>query len=97
MVDYSADWVLKDYSIDHPDGVGNITREELMRFFGTLGIDGVELMDDYWADMDVKKVKQLVEDCGLPIVSYLYCVDLAFPDQKERQGAIDRVRRWRLI
>ena len=92
MFDYNADWVLKDYSIDHPGGNGYITREELMQFFGTLDIHGVELMHAYWHDMPVDQIKLLADDAGLSIVNYITFIDLVLPDAKKRQGAVDAAR-----
>ena len=92
MFDYNADWVLKDYSIDNPGGDGFLSREELIRFFGTLGVDGVEIMHAYWGDMPAAEVKKLTDDAGLPILNYIIFVDLVMPDAGERRAAVDQAR-----
>ena len=87
-VDYNSDWALKERFF-HPKPVpGYLTREEVIAFFGSLGLAGVELMHAYWDDYSPAKLKALTADAGLPIVSYIIFVDLIAP-RTERRPALD--------
>src|SRR5688572_13482524 len=93
MFDYNADWALKTGNLDPRPVPGYLTREEVIQFFGTLGVDGVEIREDYWSDCSVQYLKQLTQDAGLPIVSYVFTVDLAQPTAEKRRTAVDEARR----
>lgn len=87
-VDYNADWALKERFF-HPKSVpGYLTREEVIVFYGSLGLAGVELMHGYWDDYPAAKLKALAAATGLPIVSYIIFVDLITPPA-ERQPSLD--------
>lgn len=92
MFDYNADWALKDYNVDPRDSPGYLTREQVLQFYGTLGVDGVEIRHVYWGDCSVKEIKKLCADANLPIVSYENDVDLALPSPTDRARAVDQVR-----
>ncbi len=93
MFDYNADWALKTGSLDRRSGSGFLTREDVIQFFGTLGVDGVEIREDYWGDCSVQYLRQITQDAGLPIVSYVFTVDLAQPEAAKRRSAVDEARR----
>lgn len=90
MFDYNFDWALKDRNIHPRTTPGTLTREEVITFCGTLGIDGVEIRHDYWSDCSPAYIRQICQDAGLPIVTYLFDADLGLPPG-ERQGQIDQV------
>ncbi len=92
MFDYNMDWLLKDGNCDPRPIPGTVTREEIMAFYGSLGVDGVEIREEYWGDCTVDYLKNLAADAGLPIVSYIFHVDLAMPSATERQAAVHRAR-----
>ncbi len=92
LFDYDADWALKDRNVEPRPTPGYLTREEVIQFYGTLGLDGVELRDEYWYDYSPANLKRLTADAGLPIVSYIFVTDLAAP-VNERRSAIDSARR----
>ncbi len=93
MFDYNMDWALVPPYFDPKPTPGYLTPEECIKFFGTLGVDGVELMDGYWHDRPVSHIKNVCADAGLPLISYCFIVDLILPDERERRAAVDTVRR----
>lgn len=92
LFDYNADWAMIQYNIEPRDFPGYLTREEIIQFYGTLGVDGVDIRHCYWGDCSVADIKQLASDANLPIVSYENDVDLAWPVAADRKKAIGRVR-----
>jgi sugar phosphate isomerase/epimerase len=90
MFDYNFDWALRDYNIHPRSTPGTLSREEVVGFCGTLGIDGIEIRHDYWSDCSPSSIRQICGDAGLPIVTYLFDADLALPNV-ERQSQMDRV------
>src|SRR5271157_1672220 len=88
IADYSSDWAMKERSQDRKTRTGYLTREEVIEFYGALGIDGIELNHAYWDDYSSSRLKQLAANAGLPIVTYVALVDLAVP-RGEHRGALD--------
>jgi sugar phosphate isomerase/epimerase len=84
IADYSSDWAIKDWWQDPRSKPGYLTKEEVIRFYGTLGLEAVELNHGYWRDMDAARVKQLVADAGLRIINYGAHADLALPPDQRR-------------
>jgi sugar phosphate isomerase/epimerase len=87
-VDYNSDWALKERFFHPKAAPGYMTREEVIAFYGTLGLDGVELMHSYWDDCPPVRVKQLLADARLPIAAYIFFVDLVVPTA-DRRPALD--------
>jgi len=87
-VDYNSDWALKERYFHPRPTPGYLSREDVIAFYGTLGLAGVELMHTYWDDFPPSRLKALTEEAGLPIVSYIFFVDLIAP-RAERQTALD--------
>jgi sugar phosphate isomerase/epimerase len=87
--DYSSDWALTDRAQDARTRPGYLTREEVIEFYGSLGIYGVELNDPYWYDYTPAQLRRLTADAGLAIVAYTAFIDLAVPPN-ERRLALDR-------
>lgn len=92
LFDYNADWALKNYNVDPRDSPGYLTREQIIEFYGTIGVEAVEIRDEYWRDCSINYVRKLCADANLPINSYMAFVDLALPSLVERSLAIDQVR-----
>jgi sugar phosphate isomerase/epimerase len=92
MFDYNADWAMIKYNLEARDFPGYMTREDVIRFYGTLGVDGVDIRHCYWGDCSVQEIKKLASGANLPIVSYENDVDMAWPSAIDRKKAIDRVR-----
>jgi len=90
MFDYNFDWALKDYNIHPRSTPGFLTREDVVAFCGTLGVDGIEIRHDYWSDCSPAHIRQICTDAGLPIVTYLFDADLALP-KAERRSQMDHV------
>jgi sugar phosphate isomerase/epimerase len=92
LIDYDADWALKSRQL-HPRTIpGYLEREEVIEFFGTLGVQGVELLHGYWEDYSPARLRRLVADAGLVVTAYLSFVDLALPPG-EQAKAVDEVAR----
>jgi sugar phosphate isomerase/epimerase len=90
VFDYDFDFFLKDKNVEPRPTPGVLTREEILSFVGTLGVDGVELRHDYWSDYPTAELRKLAADSGLPIVSYFFDADLAVPPG-ERGAVVDKV------
>ncbi len=91
VIDYNCDWILKDHNLVARSTPGELTREQVIEFLGTLDVDGIELVHGYWQDYSVGHLKKLVDDCGLPIVCYIFFVDLAQP-RALRSDVVDHVK-----
>ena len=92
LSDYNADWVYKGtFQIprSHP---GYLTREELVEFYGTLGVDGIEFTHSYWGDCKASYARELASDNGLPVVCYVFGADLTRPPET-LSAAVDDARR----
>ena len=92
LFDYNADWALKSGYLDPKPVEGFMSREDVLALYGSLGIDGVEIREDYWGDCSVQYLRSLTVDQGLPINSYVFTVDLSLPSAPKRAMAVDRVR-----
>ena len=90
MQDYNCDWALHDVAATPKSTAGYLSREEAVGLLGTLQLDGIELMHDYWIDYPTEKLKDLTQNAGLPIVAYIFFVDLAVPE-RERPSKIEEV------
>lgn len=90
LVDYNSDWALKERAFHPRSTPGFLTREDVIAFYGTLDVDGIELMHAYWDDYSPARLKQLTDDAGLPIVAYILFFDLARPPA-ERRPVLDDV------
>jgi len=77
--DYAAEWAIKDYHVEPRTQAGYLYREEVVAFLATLEIDGIELTHGYWADYDIKRLKQLADGAGARVFSYVGVADLAVP------------------
>ena len=88
-VDYNADWALTERFFHAKPTPGYLTREDIIAFYGTLDLAGVELMHSYWDDYTPASLKSLADAAGLPIVSYIFFVDLIVPGPQRRE-ALDK-------
>jgi len=92
LFDYNADWALKEGYLDPKPVPGFMTREEVIDLYRSLGVDGVEIREDYWGDCATSYLKEITVKRGLPIHSYIFTADLSVPAVEQRKAAIDRVR-----
>lgn len=90
MTEYNADWALSSRNFHPRSEPGYLTLEDTIKFFGTLGIDGLELFHPYWESSVSSDLQHLADDAGLSIFSYIFFVDLALPIP-ERTQAVDHV------
>src|SRR5262245_36672191 len=79
VVDYNAEWALKERNQIPSSKPGYLTCEEVVSFYGTLGVYGIELMHYYWIDYTPAQLRQLVTDAGLSIACFVFLSDLALP------------------
>ena len=84
LFDYDADWALTENFLTPKSTPGYLTKEEVVAFFGTLGVDGVELKDEYWGNSSASQVKKLASDAGLPIFTYWSARDLVLPPDQQQ-------------
>jgi sugar phosphate isomerase/epimerase len=90
IADYSSDWALTERP-QHPRTIpGYLTKEDVIKFYGSLGIQGMEVNHSYWYDYKPGDFKRLAADAGVPIVTYVVSVDLAVPPF-DRQRALDEL------
>jgi sugar phosphate isomerase/epimerase len=87
-LDYSFDWAMKDRNMVPRSKPGYLSREEIVAFCGTLGVNGIELNHPYWEDYSAVSLRQLTSDAGLPVVCYVFSADLAL-SKSERQASLD--------
>lgn len=92
LFDYNADWAFKEGYLDPKPISGFMTRDEVIDFYCSQGVDGVEIREDYWGDCTPRYLKSITKDRGLPINSYIFTVDLSMPAVEQRKVAVDRVR-----
>jgi hydroxypyruvate isomerase len=92
IVDFSCAWVMKNIFQIERSKPGWMSREEVLKFYGELKADGVELMHDYWGDCSPEYLKKVTGDVGVPITCYVFFSDLAVPDG-DRRGRIDEARK----
>src|SRR5438067_569586 len=88
IVDYACEWALKERYQHHVprSKPGYLTREEVVTFYGTLGVDGIELMHYYWNDYSPAQLRQFTSSHGLPIVVYCFEADLTLPRAERRRS-----------
>lgn len=91
LFDYNADWALKEGYLDPKPSPGFMTRDDVIELYRSLGVDGVEIREDYWSDCSTQHLLKMTKEVGLPINSYIFTVDLALPDGGQRRAAVDRV------
>lgn len=91
LFDYNADWALKEGYLDPKPSPGFMTRDDVIELYRSLGVDGVEIREDYWGDCSTQHLLKMTRQVGLPINSYIFTVDLALPDGGQRRAAVDRV------
>src|SRR5437899_11210248 len=90
--DYNADWAYIE-NFEHPRShKGYLAREDVVSFYGTLGVNGVEYTHAYWQDCPASYARKLAENAGLPVICYVFGVDLAQPPSAV-QAAIDQGKR----
>lgn len=88
MTEFNADWFIHEGITQPREHPGRYSREEAIALCGTLDVDGLELMAQYWDDCTPAYVRGLAGDAGLPIISYIFFVDMALPPEA-RAAAID--------
>ncbi len=86
VTDYNADWAYKEGFLVPRSHAGYLTPEEFIAFSGTLGMDGIELMHDYWRESPPSYPRKVANDAGLPIFSYIFGADLAVPPDEQQQA-----------
>jgi sugar phosphate isomerase/epimerase len=92
IVDFSCAWVMKDAFQIARSKPGWMSREDVVKFYADLKVDGVELMDEYWHDCSPDYLISLTAKAGLPITCYVFFCDLAVP-AAERVSRIDQGRK----
>ena len=72
VTDYNADWAYKEGFLVPRSHEGYLTPEGFIAFSGSLGLDGIELMHDYWKESPPSYPRKVADDAGLPIFSYIF-------------------------
>ena len=94
IVDYGCEWALKErYQYQIPRSTsGYLTLEEVVAFYGTLGVDGIELMHFYWHDYSAAQLRKFTTSHGLPIIVYCFEANLTLP-AAERHLSVEEASR----
>jgi hydroxypyruvate isomerase len=71
---------------------GWMSREDVVKFYSELKVDGVELIHQYWHDCSPEYMMSVTGDAGLPITCYVFFCDLAVPNA-ERRSRVDEGRK----
>src|SRR5882762_5186635 len=77
IVDFSCAWVMKNIFQIERSKPGWMSREEVLKFYGELKADGIELMHDYWHDCSPEYLKEGSKDGGVPIPYFAVFTDPA--------------------
>ena len=85
-IDFNCDWFLRDYNLTPRSTPGEMSREDIIAFLGTLEVDAIELMHDYWKNLPAPSVRRIVDDAGLQIECYIFLLDLAQPPEQRDQA-----------
>jgi sugar phosphate isomerase/epimerase len=91
MIDFNCDWYLRDCNLTPRSTPGTMSREDVIAFLGTLDVDAIEVMYDYWKDVSAASVCALAAEAGLPIGCCIFMHDLALP-ATERAAAIEQAK-----
>ena len=92
IVDFSCAWVMKNIFQIERSKPGWMSREDVLKLYGELKADGIELMHDYWHDCSPEYLKEVTKDAGVPITCYVFFSDLAVPNG-DRRGRVDETRK----
>jgi hydroxypyruvate isomerase len=91
IVDFSCAWVMKEAFQIARSKPGFMNREDVLKFYSDLKVDGVELMHEYWHDRSPKQLISITQAAGLPITCYVFFCDLAVSGVG-RQSRLDEGR-----
>lgn len=64
--------------------------KKLCQFTRELGLEGIDWVTTY--GVDAKEVRKITDDYGLKTVCYTFSVDINFPDRKNRQPGLDKIK-----
>jgi len=64
--------------------------EELCKFTKELDLEGIDWVTTY--GVDPKEIRRISDDYGLKTVCYTFFADINFPDKKDRQSGIDKIK-----
>jgi sugar phosphate isomerase/epimerase len=64
--------------------------EELCKFTRELDLEGIDWVTTY--GVDPEEIRRISDDYGLKTVCYTFFVDINFPDKKDRQSGIDKIK-----
>jgi hydroxypyruvate isomerase len=92
IVDFSCAWVMKEIFQIERSTPGWMSREDVLKFYGDLKADGIELMHDYWHDCSPEYLKTVTREAGVPITCYVFFSDLAVPNG-ERRGRVEEAHK----
>lgn len=86
---------LSMWSLEKEAFAGKLSMVEFVRFAGTLGIEGVEVLDCFWRDEqgEIPAVREAAAGEGLAIAAYAIANDFVAPDKSERRRQAEYVKR----
>lgn len=90
VLDYNFDWFLDQRYLHPRTAQGSMSREEVLHFCGTLGVDGIELREEYWFDCRGEQIARVAADAGIGIKTYLFSEDLLV-GPRDQQHRLDKV------
>ncbi|MCK4244981.1 MAG: sugar phosphate isomerase/epimerase [Candidatus Omnitrophica bacterium] len=64
--------------------------KKLCQFTRELGLEGIDFVTTY--GVAPKEVRKITDDYGLKTVCYTFFADINFPDEKDRQPGLDKIK-----
>ena len=64
--------------------------EELCQFTQELGLEGIDWVTTY--GVDPKEIRRITDDYSLKTVCYTFFADINFPDKRDRQPGVDKIK-----
>jgi len=81
IVDFSCAWVMKNIFQIERSKPGWMSREDVLKLYGELKADGIELMHDYWHDCSPEYLKEVTKDAGVLLPATCFSPTWRFPTE----------------
>jgi len=81
---------MMSYTMARGDWGKNPDIKKLCQFTMELGLEGIDWVTTY--GVAPKAVRKIMDDYGLKTVCYTFSADINFPDEKDRQPGLDKIK-----
>ncbi len=82
---------MMSYTMAKGDWGKNPDIKKLCQFTKELGLEGIDWVTTY--GVDAKEVRKIMDDYGLKTVCYTFSADINFPDRRNRQSGLDKIKK----